>query len=116
MTVGLPPSTTATTEFVVPRSMPITLAMICPAPFLGVCFVRARYGCTSFRSWRGLVPPPNLPRLNRRDMRLQDVDLDLARLHFLDLRQRHRQHTVAIGRLHLVGLHRHRDLDRAFEV
>ena len=32
MTVGLPPSTTATTEFVVPRSIPITLAM--PASFL----------------------------------------------------------------------------------
>ena len=27
MTVGVPPSMTATTEFVVPRSMPITLAM-----------------------------------------------------------------------------------------
>jgi hypothetical protein len=27
MTIGSPPSTTATTELVVPRSMPITLAM-----------------------------------------------------------------------------------------
>src|SRR6266850_2180700 len=29
MTAGSPPSTTATTEFVVPRSMPITFAMSC---------------------------------------------------------------------------------------
>ena len=33
ITVGLPPSTTATTEFVVPRSMPITFAMfVLPSP------------------------------------------------------------------------------------
>src|SRR5688572_22066550 len=31
MTVGSPPSITATTEFVVPRSMPITLAMVIPS-------------------------------------------------------------------------------------
>ena len=41
ITVGLPPSITATTEFVVPRSMPITFAMSAvslrsPCPLVGV--------------------------------------------------------------------------------
>src|SRR4051812_39753733 len=33
MTTGCPPSMTATTEFVVPRSMPITFAMLMSPPF-----------------------------------------------------------------------------------
>ena len=34
ITVGLPPSTTETTEFVVPRSMPITLGItVCSIPW-----------------------------------------------------------------------------------
>ena len=42
MTVGLPPSITATTELVVPRSMPITFAMSLSPFALPVALVGAR--------------------------------------------------------------------------
>jgi hypothetical protein len=46
MTVGSPPSITATTEFVVPRSIPMILAMVCVCSwsdgfgFFVLCLVR----------------------------------------------------------------------------
>src|SRR5579872_3639913 len=42
MTVGCPPSITATTEFVVPRSMPIIFPMFCRTSLLFPVFVRLR--------------------------------------------------------------------------
>ena len=38
ITVGLPPSITATTEFVVPKSIPIVFAIINLSPFLLLLF------------------------------------------------------------------------------
>src|SRR2546423_6792702 len=64
MTVGLPPSTTATTEFVVPRSIPITFAMICPF--------------SPLQDQRGPTDPLRHS--------LQKFDLDLARLDLFGLR------------------------------
>src|SRR5688572_16179538 len=90
MTVGLPPSITATTEFVVPRSMPITFAMSV-YPF-------------SLRS-----RAPALPAL-------QDVDLDLAGLELFRLRQPYLEDPVAVAGLHLVGLDGQRQLDQPLEL
>src|SRR5512132_1144806 len=105
ITVGLPPSTTETTEFVVPRSMPITFAMSCsPSSFSTRAPARARGGsraCPARLPW-----PPDL----------EDVDLDLFRLQLFRLRQPDLQHAVAIGRLHFVGLNGHRQLHQALEL
>src|SRR5438046_7155115 len=94
MTVGSPPSTTATTEFVVPRSMPITFAM----SSLSCMKSRQRPGR------RGEAP-------RRRPAGLLHVDLDLFGLDRFHLRQRHREHAVAIGRANLVRLHRDWELE-----
>src|SRR5438552_17553172 len=88
ITVGLPPSTTATTEFVVPRSMPITFAMSCPFP------LQDRRGAD-------IQPPPGA---------LRKIDLDLSRLLF-SLRQLHLEDAAAVARLHPVRLFDHRQLD-----
>src|SRR5438876_6450464 len=72
ITVGLPPSTTATTEFVVPRSMPITFAMSCPFP------LQDRRGTDT-------GPPPGA---------LRKIDLDLSRLDLFSLRQLHLEDAV----------------------
>src|SRR5919204_5510711 len=52
ITVGVPPSITATTEFVVPRSMPTAFAI----PHLTLCILRIAHLVTwhTSRSWRGL--------------------------------------------------------------
>ena len=55
MTAGSPPSTTATTELVVPRSMPITFAMSCPL----FCLSVDSLGTPSGRR-AALRPPPAL--------------------------------------------------------
>src|SRR6266498_166190 len=92
ITVGFPPSTTATTELVVPRSMPITFAMSNPpSPWS-----RSR---RSGRAARSVQPGTN---------DLVDVDLDRLGLHFLSFRQLDLEHSVTIGRLDLLGLHGHR--------
>src|SRR5712691_7284588 len=99
MTVGSPPSITATTEFVVPRSMPITFAMS-PSPVWRIslaCRLQLRRGA------------PAAPR------RLQHVDLDLLRLELLGLGETDGQHPVTVRGLDLVGLHRDRQRERALE-
>src|ERR1051325_2175460 len=103
MTVGFPPSTTATTLFVVPRSIPITFGMI-------LCLQSSELSRPSpHRGRRGpRPPPPHVPEL-------QHVDLDLARLELLGLRELDREHAVAICRLDLVALHRERQLHAALE-
>src|SRR5881409_1423052 len=75
ITVGLPPSTTETTELVVPRSMPMTFAIT-----VWLHFSRPR-GAGVDRSWRGpRRPPPNLPGLD-------NIDLDFLRLQLFGLGQ-----------------------------
>ena len=60
MTLGVAPSMTATQEFVVPRSMPITLAMLS----IPVCFARPR-GPEAARPWRNcLWLEPSLRRFS----------------------------------------------------
>src|SRR6266446_6641209 len=94
ITVGLPPSTTATTEFVVPRSIPMTFAMSLFSNLL---------------SWEraGLAPSP---------CELRQVDLDFLRLDLFHLRQPDLEHAVAVGGLHLVRLHGNRQRHRALEL
>src|SRR5206468_6147338 len=106
ITVGLPPSTTATTELVVPRSMPITFAMsIPPSPW---------------SQWRRsrFAPPRRVTRTASIDYldRLDDVDLDRLGLDLVRLRELHFEDSVAVRRLHLLGLHGHRQLDAALEL
>src|SRR5258708_28742071 len=74
ITLGLPPSTTATTELVVPRSIPITFAMSSlPLP--------ARPGAG-----------PGGPAAPRPPSHLQNVDLDFLLLDLVPLRQPHFDH------------------------
>src|SRR6478752_1537362 len=56
MTVGSPPSITATTEFVVPRSMPMILPMSVVAPCLAECcgWCRCVCGAGELGSGRGV--------------------------------------------------------------
>src|SRR5713101_4252608 len=89
MTVGSPPSTTATTEFVVPRSIPITFAMSSLSCLEVSRQRRARRGSES----------------RRRPAALLHVDLDLLGLYRLHLRQRHGEHAVAVRRPNLVRLY-----------
>src|SRR5712671_1418345 len=98
MTAGSPPSTTATTEFVVPRSMPITFAMSCS--LLSECLDH--------------VAAPT--RRRRGGAALGRLDLDLLRLGLLCLRQRHRQYPVSIGRLDLSGIDRRGQRERTLEL
>src|SRR5438552_4298318 len=92
MTVGSPPSTTATTELVVPRSMPITFAMFRVYPP-----VNGRAGARA--GGRGANPLP--PR-----RRLHHVDRDLLGLDLVGLGERDGQHAVAIAGLDVAGLDR----------
>src|SRR5215471_2517044 len=101
MTAGSPPSTTATTELVVPRSMPITFAMCHVSP-LWIFLARASAG--------------GGPSLSRRHLRsLRNVDLDLLGSDLLGLGQADGQHAIAIARLDLVGLNRNRELEGPLE-
>src|SRR5262249_40865662 len=105
MTVGLPPSTTETTEFVVPRSMPITLAITVLLHSL------ALGPCPSFiRSPEAAAGPLRASPV------LEDVDLDLLGLDLFRLRKPDLQNAVAIRRLHAISLHRHRQLDQPLEL
>src|SRR6185436_19174391 len=102
ITVGLPPSTTATTELVVPRSMPITFAMSNPpSPW-------SFYGNGAGRSAQS--------RHSTQLDRLDDVDLDRFWPSRSPRRKRHLEHPIAVRRLHLVRLHGHRQLHAAFEL
>src|SRR5262252_9354555 len=89
MTVGSPPSTTATTEFVVPRSIPITFAMSSLSCLEVSRQRRARRGCEPRRLTAALL----------------HVDLDLLGLYRLHLRQRHGEHAVAVRGPNLVRLY-----------
>src|SRR6185503_18044998 len=100
ITVGLPPSITATTELVVPRSMPITFAISAVLPS------RSRLGSRR----RGPSGAPSVSSV------LVDLDLDLAGLQLFGLRQGDLQNPIAIAGLHLVGLYRHRQLDEPLEL
>src|SRR6267142_137522 len=102
ITVGLPPSTTATTELVVPRSMPITFAMsILPSPW---------------SHCDGADRPLRRHTTSNDANDSDDIDLDRLGLHFFRLREPDLEYSVAVGRLHLLGLHRHRKLDAALEL
>src|SRR5215470_11247701 len=101
ITVGLPPSTTETTEFVVPRSMPITFGItVCSIPW-----GRGPY-----------ISSSEEPRGPLRDPLLDDVDLDLLGFELFRLRQLDLKNTVAVGCLHAIGLHRHRQLNEPLEL
>src|SRR5688572_21746279 len=101
ITVGLPPSTTATTEFVVPRSIPITFAMSL-LPF-------GRRLCRSPDDrWEGAVAAPS-------GLALHQLDLDLLGLDVLRLGELGLRHAIAVGGLDLVGLPRDRQRHRALE-
>src|SRR5216683_996650 len=106
MTAGSPPSTTATTEFVVPRSMPITFAMSCS--LLSECLdhVAAPAG-------RAIAART---RRRRGGAALGRLDLDLLRLGLLCLRQRHRQYPVSIGRLDLSVIDRRGQRERTLDL
>src|SRR5262245_43142370 len=106
MTVGSPPSTTATTEFVVPRSMPITFAML---SISSVCVLVERYDLCQRR--RGTLSPPPPVAVGS-----GYVDLDRPRLDLFGLGQLDREHAVPIRRLHLVGLDRNRKGEAALEL
>src|SRR5262252_9556525 len=94
MTVGSPPSTAATTEFVVPRSIPITFAMSSIS-----CWKVSRQRPVSGGAG---APPPSTA--------LRHVDLDLLGLDRVHLGKGHRQHAVPVAGLHVVGLHGDRKL------
>src|SRR5262249_46117998 len=101
ITVGLPPSTTETTEFVVPRSMPITFGItVCSIPW-----GRGPYISSSEE------PPGPL-----RDPLLDDVDLDLLGFELFRLRPLDLKNTGAVGCLPAIGLHRHRQLNEPLEL
>src|SRR6267142_1266355 len=73
ITVGLPPSTTATTELVVPRSMPITFAMsILPSPW---------------SHCDGADRPLRRHTTSNDANDSDDIDLDRLGLHFFRLRE-----------------------------
>src|ERR1700687_2073007 len=93
MTAGSPPSTTATTEFVVPRSMPITFAMSCS--LLSECLDQVAAPTGAEQSCPG-PPAPLLGVLGR-------LDLDFLRLVLFRLRKVHPQHPVPGRRLDLPG-------------
>src|SRR6266478_8867898 len=101
-----PPSTTATTEFVVPRSMPITFAMSCS--LLSECLDQVAGPAGAERSRPG--PPAPLPGV------LGRLDLDFLRLALFRLRKVHRQHPVPVGRLDLPGVDWSGQRERAFEL
>src|SRR5216117_1128219 len=82
ITVGLPPSTTATTELVVPRSIPITFAMF-KSPLSSSC--ENDVGSASRRARtdaggaeRALRTARTRPETSARDARSQHVDLDFS--------------------------------------
>src|SRR5438105_8754512 len=106
MTVGLPPSTTATTEFVVPRSMPITFAM--SNLLLSSASVRSRASSASALTGSS--------RRRRRESHLENVDLDLPGLDLFGLRKLDSKDAVPVGRVDLLRLDRHRELHRALEL
>src|SRR5262245_44991055 len=84
MTLGSPPSITATHEFVVPRSMPMTLPIL----------------HSPRRRRQGEDLPPTL----RRNVDLRsDLDLDVARLGLLGLGHVDLEHAVANLCLHRVA-------------
>src|SRR5690242_3537644 len=105
MTTGSPPSTTATTEFVVPRSMPITFAMSCS--LLSRCLGLRVPGGPE----RDRPGPPT-----RGSGVLGRLDLDLLGLDLLDLGEFDGQNPGTIRRLHLVGLDGNRQRERALEL
>src|SRR5262245_30299155 len=91
MTTGSPPSTTATTELVVPRSMPMTLAIAC-------CLLKVR-ACP----------------LGRPGFLLADLDLDFARRDLFQLREPDLEDAVAVAGPDFLGLDRDRKLDMTLE-
>src|ERR1041385_8614273 len=80
ITVGLPPSITATTEFVVPRSMPITFAMSSFSLRLSGAHRLCRRCPHVFDRGAEGTPVPSAFRCRGRARLLLDVDLDLPRL------------------------------------
>src|ERR1700730_4819588 len=102
MTAGPPPSTTATTEFVVPRSMPITFAMSCS--LLSECLDQVAAPAGPAQSCPG-PPAPLLGVLGR-------LDLDFLRLVLFRLRKVHPQHPVPVRRLDLPSVAWHRQRER----
>src|SRR2546428_4981690 len=102
ITVGLPPSTIATTELVVPRSMPITFAMS-NLPF-------------SWSRCDGADRPLRRLTTSNDANDSDDIDLDFLRFHLVHLRNLDLEYSVAVSGLHLRGLDRHRKLDTALEL
>src|SRR5207244_6499400 len=79
MTTGLSPSITATTELVVPRSMPITL----PMPKPPACRDAGRSGAAADHVWIGPcddLPPPLRGYCHRISRLLPGLDASLERL------------------------------------
>src|SRR5690242_8734801 len=117
MTFGSPPSITATHELVVPRSMPMTLPMV----------VAVLSYAEMPLSERGLPRParPSFRWMRRARARCTarpwccvgsaDVDRDLPRHRAGRLGQPDVEHAVLVRRLHLVGLDRRGQRERALE-
>src|SRR5258708_22318165 len=98
VTVGLPPSTTETTEFVVPRSIPMTFAISLRSVLLaGGRVLHSKFG-----------GGPDGPL--RTSPWLEDVDLDFLRLELFGLRQLDLQDAVTVGPPPTGGLPRPRPL------
>src|SRR5262245_34930315 len=101
ITLGSPPSMTATHEFVVPRSMPMTLPMFTPVQ------------CAE-------ATPPRRTPARRGSQRMApglrcDLDLDLALFGLLGLGHVHLEHPVLDLGLHLVVAHPRPERERTLE-
>src|SRR5580765_6267036 len=101
ITLGSPPSMTATHELVVPRSMPMTLPMSDGSPG---------------------IPKPRPARVAGRGLecvqdeaKLVDLHLDVARLGLVGLGHVDLEHAVSVRRLHLVGADRQAERERPLE-
>src|SRR5262245_26451436 len=107
MTLGSPPSMTETHEFVVPRSMPMTLPIALPLwPDSG------RYPDGHVRL------SPDVARESSHffgQLGSAALHLDVTRPCLIGLRYAHLEHTVLVRRLHLVAADRRVELEPAFE-
>src|SRR5256885_159422 len=103
ITLGSPPSMTATHELVVPRSMPMTLPIHAPA------FVNERAATPGPGSRPDVAPESWVPAL------LAGLNLDFAQPGLVGLGHANFEHAVAIGRLDGVTANRGPEREAALE-
>src|SRR5215471_4513676 len=102
ITLGSPPSMTATHELVVPRSMPMTLPMSSVSP--GIPKPRPARFAGRGREY-----------VQDRRVKLVDLHLDVARLGRIGLRHVDLEDAILVGRLHLVGTDGKSERERPLE-